>query len=150
MSEAIKTTYRDVEIVYLEDPNKWRFTANGRERSAESLVKAREAIDRTLDKEVKEKPWEPFEAYFNRYADGDPFKKVLITSVAEGRSYSGVEVWVKDGNSRSKESLRHMYKVCPENEATIAELVRLAAEKKAIEKKVEREQGKLILVELPA
>lgn len=57
----ITDTYRDIEIVLLEDENKWRFTANGRERTAPTLPKAREYIDNALDavKSKKEKPWEP-------------------------------------------------------------------------------------------
>lgn len=64
-TEPIKQTYRDIEIVYIESDDRWNFTVNGRERNRESLVKAKESIDRALDNEVKERPWKPFEAWFS-------------------------------------------------------------------------------------
>lgn len=154
MSDAIKTEYRGVEIVYLEDPNRWRFTANGRERSAESLVKAREAIDRALDdvKAKKEKPWEPFDAIFNAstYNGSADYLKVKVTSVAEERSYSGPQVWISNNGKRSKEALSRLFKDCPENEALIAEMVRLQAEREAIDEQMSKARGQMIRASLPA
>lgn len=124
MSELIKHTYRDVEIIYVEREDHWNFTVNGRERNLESLAKAKESIDRSLDYERKERPWKPFEAYLQRYSSDD-FEKVTITSQAESSRYSGSQsFWVSKNRNgkkeRSKESQHDLYAATAENEQKIA------------------------------
>jgi hypothetical protein len=157
MSNPIKTTYRETEIIYLEDPNRWRFTANGRERSAESLVKAREAIDRALDevREKKQKPWEPFEAYFAKGYRDEGFVRVRVTSVAEERSYSSEpKFWIskpdaKGKPERSKESASSLFKLCAENEALITEMGKLYAERERVDGAIRDARRQMVKIEIP-
>lgn len=122
-TDTIKQTYRDVEIVYIEREDKWNFTVNGRERNLESLAKAKESIDRSLDYERKEKPWKPFAAYYHR-STSEGFTKVTVTSEADYRYGSGKYYWITADNGRkkerSKESELFLYAVTPENERRIA------------------------------
>lgn len=148
MTEPIKSNYRDVEIIYLEDPNKWRFTVNGRERSTESLAKARESIDRALDDVKKGKAWEPFEAYFCRGYSSNNFRKVKVTSMAETR-YGKPDFWINDNGQRSKESASSLYKVSAKNDALIAELQRLQKESEALAARESEARHKLTNIEIP-
>jgi len=115
-------TYRDIEITYRETENVWNFTVNGKERNRESLMKARESIDNALDKEVVEKPWQPFDAYLYRYNE---FILVKVTSEADSLYSSSRQFWVKNGSKRSKESELYLYAVNSENDKLLAELRRL-------------------------
>src|SRR5688572_28389089 len=92
-NDQIRRAYRDVEITYIEQDDHWNFIVNGRERNAESLVKAKESIDRALDHERKERPWRPFAAYCFRGHSG--FDPVMITSQADtGRYSSSRQYWI--------------------------------------------------------
>jgi len=127
----IGETYRDVEVVYLIDENKWRFTVNGRERTAETLSKARESIDRSLSNvsQKKEQAWKPFEVWHReRYGDG--FKKVLLTSVAEGRSRwdKSAYAWISNNGKRSKEPMSLLFSIDEHNNALVEKIVSLEAE----------------------
>ena len=150
--QPITTTYRDIVITYWEGDNKWRFTANGRERSSESLVKAKESIDRALDevKAEKVKPWQPFEAYLgDRYSTSGKYQKVKVTSVAEDRGYGEGKMWVSNNGNRSKESISSLYAVTPENDALISEIQRLTKEREALEEKLREAKGKMVNIEVP-
>src|SRR5688572_16715979 len=124
---AMQETYRDVQITLLEDENKWRFTANGRERTAPTLPKAREYIDNALDavESKKEKPWEPIDAYWLDVYPRDlgTLDKGRITSIA-GRDYRGrTEVWFSGTRrGRCKTSLENLCVVTPENESVFQEM----------------------------
>ena len=61
MSEQVKVTYEGIEIVLDEDNNRWYWTQDGRDRSAETLANAKKAID-TPAKERKPK-FEPITAW---------------------------------------------------------------------------------------
>lgn len=131
MSDVIRQTYRDVEIVYVERSDRWNFIVNGRERNVESLAKAKESIDRSLDYEHKEKPWKPFAAYWKDY--GCDFVPVMVTSEADKRYGSTRYYWIsKPGRNgkkeRSKESEFELYAVTPENDKAIARWRELDAE----------------------
>ena len=126
MSNELKQTYRDVEIVYVERDDRWNFTVNGKERNRESLVKAKESIDRALDHERVEKPWEPFAAYLFR---GGELREVKVTSQADTSRYSNSrQYWIAQGGKRSKEPECYLYAVTPENEKAIARWRELEAE----------------------
>lgn len=136
MNELITHVYREIEITYRERDDDWNFMVNGRERSLESLTKAKESIDRALDYEKKERPWKPFTAYLKKYGN-DPFVLVTITSQAETSRYSNaVQYWVSQPNGkkkeRSKESAIDLYAATPENEQAIAKWITLDAEIEAL------------------
>ena len=130
MADAVATTYGGVEIVYNERSDVWRFTLRGRERSASTLAKAKEAIARP---EPKEKAFEPTDAYFCRYGGGA--KLARITSLADGSGYGGIQVWCTIGGQRTKESLGDFYEVSPENDLILAEC-------KAIDEQIEKLNSK--------
>lgn len=136
-NEPIKHTYREVEIVYVESGNVWNFIANGRERNVESLTKAKETIDRSLDYERKERPWKPFAAYFHR-STSEGFMPVTVTSQAEQRYGSGAYYWITSENegkkSRHKEHESYLYATTPENEAAIARWQELDVQIEALAK----------------
>lgn len=157
----ITETYRDVEIVLLEDENKWRFTANGRERSAPSLPKAREYIDNALDevKSKKAKVWEPFEAYHKSGYSTDSFEKVTVTSEAESDRYSNRrQYWINNKNKdhrghkekgRSKVSATELYAITPDNDKLIAQLAVLSKESEQLEEKIRSTAAKVKQITVP-
>lgn len=150
---VIKDTYREVEIILLEDENKWRFTANGRERTAPTLPKAREYIDNALDavKGKKEKQWEPIPAWKSAPFDKQKFTRVTITALAEGRRYSGPEVWVKsdvDGK-RSKEDLNLLFADTDANAEAIRRIQQLESEIKRVTGEMGELREKMDRITLP-
>jgi len=111
MAQELKTTYGGVEISYVENRNVWLFELRGRERSAESLAKAKEAIDKPEPKDKK--PFTRVRAH--KFAPWEGWKVLDVTSVAES-SYSGVDVWTTDSKkNRSKISPRQLYADTPSN-----------------------------------
>lgn len=157
---AIQHTYRDIEITLLEDENKWRFTANGRERTAPTLPKAREYIDNALDAVAtkKEKPWEPFEAWAtNGYSKSD-FRKVRVTSEAE-RSGSERKFWIvgpykdyrgKVEDKREKVSMRQLFAASPENQTLITQTEELQARAEALHEEAAACVANLQPIQVPA
>jgi hypothetical protein len=135
----ITETYRDTEIVLLEEENIWRFTANGRERKAPTLPKAREYIDNALDavREKKEKAWEPFDAYLREWSSSAMFQIVKVTSIAEPNKWDGPQFWINADGKRSKQSRKSLYAVSDENSAKIAELNALELEIKRLREHAE-------------
>lgn len=121
MSEAIKVSYNGVEITYSEGENQWLFELRGRSRKAESLQKAKEAID----KPVQQKAGTEFKrckAWLMRYGK---WHKVDVTSYA-GVSYRTDHWWVSDGGERSKAGC--LYQDTPENAAIVEEFHKIDAE----------------------
>lgn len=132
--ETIRKTYRDVEIVYVESDDKWNFTVNGRERNLESLAKAKESIDRALDREVRERPWKPFEAWYeNRYGSTE-YQKVRVTSEAD-RDYGRRQFWISKEikpkyagdktNKKEKVGMDYLFAATPENDERISQVTSL-------------------------
>jgi predicted mannosyl-3-phosphoglycerate phosphatase (HAD superfamily) len=147
----ITETYRDIEITLLEEENKWRFTANGRERSAPTLPKAREYIDNALDEITtkKVKPWQPFDAYLCRYSDSK-FRLVTVTSRAERNRYSSrVDFWITENGSRSKVDGDYLYAKTPKNDKLIADYHQLVKELEALEEKVSEAKGRIQHITIP-
>lgn len=124
MTEQIKVTYGGVEIVYVERENRWRFELRGRERSSESLEKAKEAIDRPEPQEKK--PFTRVSAWVSKYSG---FEKVEVTSIAEG-GYGHTRVWtVGTGGRRGKERSKESASLCypsPENDEKVAKWLELS------------------------
>lgn len=134
-TEQPKYTYRDIEIVYIEGSDRWNFTVNGKERNRESLAKAKESIDRALDTEVKERPWKPFEAWYeSRFGGNRDFKKVTVTSEAD-KDYGRRQFWISEKiepkyasdktTKRSKVSMEYLFAATPENDERIDRIIAL-------------------------
>ena len=147
----ITETYREVEIVLLEDENKWRFTANGRERTAPTLPKAREYINNALDavEKKKEKKWEPFEAWYQGRFGGREFIKVTVTSEAGAGYSSEREFWIsyqskdyrgRDERKREKVRQTELFVDSPES----AELIQRSGDLKKQAAELEDDARQLI------
>jgi len=149
----ITENYRDIEIVLLEEENKWRFTANGRERTAPTLPKAREFIDNALDavNSRREKPWEPFQAYRRRGYHSEEFDVVTVTSLAERGRWKNVdEYWIKGKNGRDKVSVDDLYALSEANTALIKRIAELDAERERIDTMVGEQRAQLERIIRPA
>ncbi len=147
MNTPIQLTHDGIVITYDEQQNKWCFTLRGRDRSADSLAKAKEIIDKPVPKE-KAKPFEKIAAWFFRYSDLP--KKIEVTGIAENRSYGGQQVWINCEGNRSKESAA--YTIYPQNEkndSLIAQIVAKENEIIAARKTVDALKRKLSPLVLP-
>jgi hypothetical protein len=127
-TKPITVVHDDTTITYNESENRWTFTLRGRDRSAESLAKAKEYIDKPLPPE-KAKPFEKIPAWFLPYHDKP--EKVEVTGIAE-RRYGAEEVWINVGGRRKKEAVA--YKVYPSNTKNDALIEQILAAQKEISK----------------
>lgn len=119
----ITTDHNGVLVTYDEYSNTWKFTLRNRDRSAESLAKAKEIIDKPGPKE-KEKAFQKMEAWWIPYEK--PPRRVTVTGIAEGiYSRDKLWVWIKDARgNRSKEQADFtIYPSTPENDATVTEIL---------------------------
>lgn len=117
MDKPIQVVHSDVSISYDERENKWLFTLRGRDRSAESLAKAKEIIDKPVPKE-KAKPFEKIPAWHFDYGN-DP-EKVLVTGIAEVDYARRQCVWINRNGSRSKEPVTEVFPQNEKNDAIAA------------------------------
>lgn len=105
-TEKISVTYDGVDINYIERSNTWNFELRGRERHADSLKSAKEAIDKP---EPKQKiPFTRIPAWMVTGAfsghKSTQFVRVEITSIAETEGYGGIlDFWIVSDGDRAKE-----------------------------------------------
>lgn len=102
MNTEIKVTHNGTEVTYDENSNVWRFTLRGINRHAETLAKAREAIDKIPKKKSTFKRFDAF--LWPRW--GKP-TLVTVTSINAGPSHNRPEVFVvfkddREGLKRAK------------------------------------------------
>lgn len=148
MSE-MKVMYEGIEITYNEPKDIWQFELRGRERSAESLAKAKEAIN----KPVADKASSAFKrtpAYATSgYRWDSSFTVGEVTSIADV-SYGTQYVWfVSQSGKRAK--VRHdcTCLATPQNSALITSIESLIAECKALDSKGRALYEKLAKIPLP-
>lgn len=141
----MKTLYNAIEISYNEENDRWEFELRGRARSAESLAKAKEAIDKE-PKEKRTQVFPRFDAYRFRY--GDEISIVTVTSVADTR-YSGVEFWITGKDGRSKERASQLYPVNEKNTAIVTEIKRINAQIEGLDKAKATQHTKLQSATVP-
>lgn len=122
-TKPIQVVHSDITVTYNESEDRWTFTLRGRDRSAESLAKAKEYIDKPLPPE-KAKPFEKIPAWFFRY-DSDAPKQIEVTGIAEDRGYGGgQQVWINNDGKRSKESERFsIFPASQKNDEILAQIV---------------------------
>lgn len=142
----LKVTYTDVEISYVEDTNRWQFTLRGRERSAESLAKAKEAIDKP-EPQKKAAPFERIKVWTNS-GYSDSWRQGEVTSIAE-RQYSRQEVWVSIDGRRVKIAARQCFPDTPETIAAIEALRANEAEQARLGKLANEIRYTMKPIELP-
>ena len=115
MSNPVTTEYGGIAITYDERDDVWRFELRGRERKADTLAKAKEAIDKPAP---QEKTFKPLEAYVTNY--GMAIEPATITSIAEP-SYGKFQVWCTINGERRKKELSDFFAITPENESLVVE-----------------------------
>ena len=146
-SEKVSVTYDGIEIEYLEADDKWCFELRGRERKADTLAKAKEAIDKPAP---QEKTFVPIKAYFREGLGSDMrFKEATITSLAEVSGYDGQQVWYTVNGKRGKAGVRRFIEFTEENDALIAEAKKLKAEAAVLEERAEKTLDKIKKIEVP-
>lgn len=119
----MKTIYKEIEITYDEKSNLWLFQLRGRDRSAPSLAKAKEFIDKPAEK--SEKPFERVKVYVYQWHE---WQEGEVTSVAANRGISNPEVWVVCNKERSKTYAYNCYPMSDANVKAMKDYRRLDAE----------------------
>lgn len=143
----MQTEYEGIQISYIEDTDNWHFELRGRSRTADSLAKAKAAID----KEPKERrvEFQRFDCYLFKYGDT---KTVTVTSVAES-DYSGkLSFWVTNtaGNKeRSKERADCLFPVTDYNTVLIGQIKEKEADVDSIEKAIVALKKRLTIAAIP-
>jgi hypothetical protein len=140
--KPIQVVHHETTIIYNESEDKWEFTLRGRDRSAESLAKAKEFIDKPVPAE-KAKPFEKITAWLLDY-NRKPVR-VEVTGVAERSRYGGEDdVWIKSGTTRCKQKVRNIVPSNPKNDELIASMLsnleaqsKLATEYEKLRQKLE-------------
>jgi hypothetical protein len=151
VSEQVKTTYGGVEIGYDEDRDKWVFELNGRERSAETLLNAKKAIDAKPPAKGKD-AFKRFEAYKAEGYRSSRYSVVTVTSIAEATSRYNrgeIECWILDKKDRSKVAAARLYKINEANDVRIATLKRLEEQASQIRQEMSDVEDQLEVIDLP-
>lgn len=145
----IKITHGGIEITYDERRNLFCFELRGRCRTADSLAKARAAIDAPPPKEKK--PFTRFKAW-KRDSLGwsaATYIEVEVTSITEG----GGQVWIstpdKKYSQRSKVPATSVYPRNEKNDAIVAEWKERQERVKALEDEQSKTVKKLKAYEIP-
>lgn len=130
----ITETYHDVEIRYRENDNLWAFELGGREKTADSLRGAKQAID-TAPKEKKKVV--RFEAYLVGLGR-TTLEKVTVGACT--KDYKGrPQFWITDAKgSRSKVEAGALLKISAANDVIAQEVRALTV--RVIELQKQREQ----------
>lgn len=129
----MKVVHNDIEITYNEDANTWEFTLRGRERTAPSLAKAKEWIEKPVLNKVG---FEPVEAF--RVNTWQGARACRITSIARPSRYSGPQVWVvyEDG-VREKVHPNGLILNNETNRAQLSEIEKMEREVEQLHNKIE-------------
>lgn len=144
--KSITVVHDDTTITYDESEDRWTFTLRGRDRSAESLAKAKEYIDKPLPPE-KAKPFEKIPAWFFPYSDRP--HKVEITGIAE-RRYGYEQVWITCEGKRKKENVSHsVYPSNTKNDALVQQVLAAQQEIDKLKKSIEDSKSHLQPLVLP-
>ena len=117
--ELMETVYHEVTITYDERDNRWHFEVEGRERSSESLSKAKEMIDNPPKEKSK---FKRFQAYYKDCSY--KFELVTVTSIAEGSSWDRSLKYriVTSRGQHFKIGFRDLVAINPENERKIVQM----------------------------
>lgn len=127
-------TYRGAIIAYNESTNTWLVQLDkARIADKESLVKAREAVDRFLTKETEtKKKFQRCEAWYSRWDES--LGVVTVTSLTD----DGTGAWIVNGKKeRSKVRLSELFLESAENGGKVQEIWRLESEVKAIGERID-------------
>jgi hypothetical protein len=136
MAEQITTTYDGIEITYNEIADTWHFELRGRDRSARTLAKAKEAIDKP---DPKEKTFKPVDVYYGGGYDGGRYVTARVTSVADAPHGREEYLWCTKlpNGSRSKESSSRFFKINEKNKLLVAAIDQHYEQVKELREKIE-------------
>jgi len=128
----IVVRHEDIDITYDQEKNVWRLPLRGRERSFESLAKAKEAINRPAP-EGKKSGFAPTQAWLQQGAyDGSSWCPTTITAIAE-ISCGTQRVWATFPGGRRKMRLSDLYLTSTANNALIEKMSELTKQIEALE-----------------
>lgn len=123
-------THNGVEITYNESQDHWEFLLRGRQRNAQSLAKAKEAIDK--EPVEARKKMEPIKIFMNEgYGSRPRLTRGLLTSF--DRQYGTPAAWITINGKRSKERLERLFLDTPENAAMIMKIFEVQKQIEALE-----------------
>lgn len=140
MSNAVTVLYCDVLVTYEEDRDVWTFSLRGRERSAPSLAKAKESIDKVPAE--KKNDFQRVPVYCYNGWSSSAMSKGEITSIAEGR-FSTPEVWVVINGVREKKHASNVFPIGPANDGVVQVLEQLQHELEVVQAKIKASKGQL-------
>lgn len=140
----ITVEHNGITITYNERTDHWDFTLRGRERDAESLAKAKEAIDRPV-KLTKDNTFERVTGWYFRYGS---MVECTITSLSERRWGGGPNLNISYKNEqgrldRGKVIPQDVFPRNEKNDAMAAEWRKHADHIKVIREEMEKIKGKM-------
>lgn len=116
--QKIEVIHNGIAITYDDSRDLFTFELRGRCRSAPSIGKAKEIIDKPAPEQKK--PFQRIKAWYEGNYGRDGWRQVEITSIAE-KSWGSYEVWVLDGKQRRKLWANSVYPVNPTTDAQVKE-----------------------------
>lgn len=141
----VKTEWDGIEITYDEKRNLWCFELRGRARTAESLEKAKTAIEAPIK---EKKTFERIKAWRKKSWEG--YKEIEITSIGEPARYGGgAQVWTTDGKNRSLESVTSVFPRNAKNDKIVEEFRVLDKQAEELRDRIDKLQQKLEPYEVP-
>jgi len=144
----MRTEYNGITIVYDELKDKFIFTLRGRERWADSLTKAKVAID-TPVKNKKESTFEPVEAYHRSYYS-QKFEKVKVTSMVDCGLGRQPDFWISNsGKNRSKVGAHNIYPITDSSTKIVNECNAIIDQIAELHAQVGRLSNKVKCMEVP-
>jgi hypothetical protein len=146
---TLQHTHDGTVITYNEKENKWEFTLRGRDRSAESLAKAKEFIERPVPAE-KAKPFEKIPAWLFEHHNKPV--RIEITGIAETPAHRLNEkhVWIKKGGKREKHRVSFcVFPATSLNDEIAAAIIEKTDEIRKLNKECSDLQRRLQPLELP-
>lgn len=146
--KAIIVKHGGVDIEYIESSNRWRYELDGRERHADSLQNAKQAID--APPKEKKKPFKKFQAFFKCHWQVK-FETVTVTSFIDN-GYGGFsnQAWITDSEGkRSKEPISKLIADIPKNHVLMSEYKVVAEESEKLRKKLDGIETKFVRVTIP-
>lgn len=145
MNKELQITHNGTVVTYDENRNRWTFSLRGQDRSAESLTKAREAIDKPAPKSTK--PFARITAWFIRYSS-DP-EKVEVTGIAE-KSYGDRQYWIRSESGRSKEPGYNLFMADKKGDEICAQIAEKRAESDKLDAECDKLKRKLVPLKIEA
>lgn len=99
---TLNVVHGGITIEYSEADNQWVFELRGRERRVESLIKAKEFIDKPNPVDKPESTFKPVICWHGRWNEG--WQQATVTSIADVQ-YGTQKVWATIRETRQAEDM---------------------------------------------